>query len=448
MKFKKILALVLAVLAVLSMATVAMAEEPEEEIVTYNITFTQQYQTSVLRTAIVSEGKSIGEAGGFPDTLEDAGRVCVGWFYVNPTEFTKIYVDETFVPTDDLTIIAEMKNAYTIQCVVPGVGEVAQWKIAQGSPLGELPDAPDNAGQRFEYWYYYENGEKVVVSEQTCPTSDLYLNAWYVDVYGVKIGSTGLGTVTSSADAAALGEKVYLNVSAPFGFVLGSLTVTTYDGQEVKVKRADGEYYFIMPDEPVKVDASFVPLVIPSYGVSYDDVADTAWYADAVDYVTRNGLMDGTGNGQFSPNVTTTRAMLVTILYRLDGAYVDGVSAFTDVPDNTWYTNAVVWANDLGLVTGYGDGTFGPDDPVTREQMAAILQRYAAFLGYDVTLRADLSAYQDASSISAYAADSMAWANASGLINGVGHDRLNPKGDATRAEVAAILQRFCENIMF
>src|SRR5699024_414264 len=155
-----------------------------------------------------------------------------------------------------------------------------------------------------------------------------------------------------------------------------------------------------------------------------------------------NELMDGTGDGQFSPNVTTTRAMLVTILYRLDGAYVDGVSAFTDVPAGTWYTNAVAWANDLGLVTGYGDGTFGPDDPVTRAQMAAILQLYAALLGDDVTLRADLSAYRDASSISAYAADAIAWANAEGLINGVGNDRLNPKGDATRAEVAAILQRF------
>lgn len=180
---------------------------------------------------------------------------------------------------------------------------------------------------------------------------------------------------------------------------------------------------------------------------NFADVTNDAWYADAVAYVYENGLMNGTSATTFSPDEMTTRAMIVTILHRLEGEpWVNYLLPFTDVTAEQWYTEAVRWAASEGIVTGVSETSFAPDDPVTREQLAAILYRYAQYKGYDVTDTADLSTYADASQISAYATTAMQWANAGGLITGSTSTTLNPQGNATRAEVAAILMRFCENI--
>lgn len=158
--------------------------------------------------------------------------------------------------------------------------------------------------------------------------------------------------------------------------------------------------------------------------------------------------MTGTAEALFSPNTETSRAMIVTILYRLDGEpTVSGNGGFADVPAGNWYTNAVAWAQANGIVSGYSDESFGPNDPITREQMAVILANYAGFKGYDVSATADLAKFSDAGSVSSWAVDAITWANAEGLINGKGGGILDPKGKATRAEVAAILTRFCENIV-
>ena len=157
-------------------------------------------------------------------------------------------------------------------------------------------------------------------------------------------------------------------------------------------------------------------------------------------------MMDGIGNNLFSPNGTTTRAMIVTILHRLENQPASGSSTFTDVPANQWYTNAVAWAAANGIVDGYGDGRFGPNDTITREQMAAILYRYAQFKGYDVSNTGNLSGYTDAAQVSEWARTAMGWANAQGLITGNTATTLNPTGSATRAEVATILMRFVENV--
>ena len=174
-------------------------------------------------------------------------------------------------------------------------------------------------------------------------------------------------------------------------------------------------------------------------------MASDAWYAQAVAYVYRQGLMSGTAQDRFSPDLTTNRAMLVTILYRLAGSpAVDGGSAFTDVSGGDWFASGVAWASANGIVTGYGDGRFGPNDPITREQMAAILYRYAGFAGQSTAGRADLSGYTDAGQVSPYAAEAMGWAVDRGLITGVSAGTLAPGGSATRAQVATILMRFCQ----
>lgn len=191
------------------------------------------------------------------------------------------------------------------------------------------------------------------------------------------------------------------------------------------------------PSQPVTPPAAVLP---------FTDVKSGDWFQDAVAYVYDKGMMTGTSATTFAPNSTTTRGMIVTILYRLENEPAAGTSSFADVASGAYYAKAVAWAAENGVVTGTTATTFAPDAPITREQMAAILYRYATLKGYDVSQKADLSGYTDAGTISAYASDAMAWANAQGLITGVTNTTLAPKSSATRAQVATILMRFCETI--
>lgn len=186
----------------------------------------------------------------------------------------------------------------------------------------------------------------------------------------------------------------------------------------------------------------------PVSSLPFGDVKSADWFYNDVKYVYDKGMMAGTAADVFAPNATTTRAMIVTILYRLEGSpAVTGTSAFVDVPAGQWYTDAVNWAAANQIVKGTSATTFAPNDSITREQMAAILYRYAQYKGYDVTKNADLSGYSDNSQVSAYAKDALSWANAAKLINGVTNTTLAPQGNATRAQVSAILHRFCDGVV-
>lgn len=186
----------------------------------------------------------------------------------------------------------------------------------------------------------------------------------------------------------------------------------------------------------------------PVSGLPFGDVKSADWFYNDVKYVYEKGMMSGTAADVFAPNATTTRAMIVTILYRLEGSpAVTGTGAFVDVPAGQWYTDAVNWAAANQIVKGTSATTFAPNDSITREQMAAILYRYAQYKGYDVTKKADLSGYSDNGQVSAYAKDALAWANAAKLINGVTNTTLAPQGNATRAQVSAILHRFCDGVV-
>ena len=174
----------------------------------------------------------------------------------------------------------------------------------------------------------------------------------------------------------------------------------------------------------------------------FTDVKTDDWFSEDVQYIFDNGLMDGVTATAFGPASLTSRAMVVTVLYRLEGEpAVTGTNSFTDLTAD-WYKDAVQWAVDNELTTGLTDTLFDPDASVTREQLAAFLYRYAAYKGYDTTQSADLSVYTDAAGISSYAYDAMAWSNAQGLINGESETILNPTGDSTRAVFASVLARF------
>ena len=180
----------------------------------------------------------------------------------------------------------------------------------------------------------------------------------------------------------------------------------------------------------------------------YSDVKPDDWFRDDVAYVTEHHLMNGTGNGNFSPNASMTRGMIVTVLWRLAGspAMEDYGYPYGDVNARTSaYAPAIYWARAQKIANGYTDDKFGPNDPITREQLAAMLYRYAGLKKYDVTGTADLTAYADVSALSRYAGPAVSWAVSAKLMQGSGA-RLMPKALATRAQVAAVFTRFCKNI--
>ena len=178
----------------------------------------------------------------------------------------------------------------------------------------------------------------------------------------------------------------------------------------------------------------------------FADVPDTAWYSEAVRYVYERGLMNGTGGGAFSPDIPMSRGMFVTILHRMEGlpSAASG-AAFSDVPAGRWYTEAVAWASENQIVLGYNASSFGPNDPVTREQMAVLLCRYAVYKGYNTAISGGVSAFADGDSVSLYAIDAVNWAIGTGLLQGAGNNMLAPSGVASRSQAAAIVTRFYEN---
>lgn len=267
--------------------------------------------------------------------------------------------------------------------------------------------------------------------------------------WAIQVDRPTGGTLTASRSQAASGRTITLTAVPDEGYVLREVTAVTSAGKSLSLsKEKDGTYTFSMPAARVTVSAVFVSEdqgEIAEEPLPFTDVASDAWYGQAAAYVYRQGLMSGTAQDRFSPDLTTNRAMLVTILYRLAGSpAVDGGSAFTDVSGGDWFASGVAWASANGIVTGYGDGRFGPNDPITREQMAAILYRYAGFAGQSTAGQADLSGYTDAGQVSPYAAEAMGWAVDRGLITGVSAGTLAPGGSATRAQVATILMRFCQ----
>ncbi|MCD8374855.1 MAG: S-layer homology domain-containing protein [Oscillospiraceae bacterium] len=240
-----------------------------------------------------------------------------------------------------------------------------------------------------------------------------------------------------------------LTVTPADGYGLEKLTVTSEDGGTLTLTYvSSGVYTFDMPSSDVTVAAVFSSGHDCSSAL-LNDIDAEAWYHEYIDYVVDNGLMTGTSATTFEPDTATTRGMIATMLHRLESEpTASAAHSFGDVASASYYEQSIAWAEENGIVQGYGDGTFRPDDAITREQLAAILYRYAQYKGYDVSIGEDTNilSYNDAAEISEYAVPALQWAVGAGLIEGTATATLAPQQSATRAQVAAILMRFIESV--
>jgi len=259
--------------------------------------------------------------------------------------------------------------------------------------------------------------------------------------FPVKISNSGDGVAKVDKSYASAGNKVTITVTPGRNATVQRITVTDEDGQRLKLtENRDGTYSFTMPSGAANVYVRF-----SGSGLPFADVPSGSWYYDDIAYVYDAGLMTGLTATTFGPNLSTTRGMIVTILWRMENepAAKHGCP-FADVRRGSYYEQAIAWASENGIVTGFDASTFAPDRAITREQLAAILFRFAAYRGMDaVTLRENLSSFQDQAAISAYAVSALNWAVGEGLMQGTG-DKLEPTGSATRAQVAAMLRRFIQ----
>ncbi|MGI5933899.1 MAG: InlB B-repeat-containing protein [Lawsonibacter sp.] len=271
-----------------------------------------------------------------------------------------------------------------------------------------------------------------------------------VSTYRITVEDSEHGEVKSSRASASQGSTVTLTVKPNEGYELSELIVTDSRGNEIDLTdKGNGKFTFTMPGRAVTVEAIFAEIEEEPqpWNNPFVDVRAGAWYYDAVRYVHEHGLMAGTSAKTFDPNVITTRGMIVTILYRLAGSPdIENRNwgyPYADVDSTAYYGTAVYWARLCGIVAGYSRDLFGPNDPITREQFAVMLYRFAGQPSApDPTLT-----FSDADQVSGYASDAMRWAVGAGIISGKGNGILDPKGDATRAQAAAMLMRFCQKYM-
>lgn len=368
-----------------------------------------------------------------------------------------------YMPRHDVDIYVTTTTKYFVNPVynIDG-GAVEVWvKDASGWDSTIFADKGDWVCFKVSPYSGYELGSVSVIGRWSNQSYDVHYNnydgCYYFKMPGesvdlsvsfvdgqhrVYVKDVSNGSLTANVNWAAEGDKVYVTAKPSKGYELTWLSVKAADGTVLKIYEALGEntYYFYMPDQYVTVSGIFSLI---SSGLPFVDVNSGAWYYDAVSFVYNKGIMNGVTSTTFEPNSTITRGMVVTMLWRMAGEpYVSGGS-FSDVASGRYYSTAVAWAAKNGIVDGYSSTVFGVNDPVTREQFATILYRYAKYMGYSTT-GSSLTGYYDANSVSSWARDAMGWAVRNGIITGSGNSRLNPTGTASRAEVAQMFMSFYE----
>lgn len=418
------------------------------------------------------EGKVIGENGQVTLSFAAAGSYVLS---AMGDEFTNI-----FSPWLPVTVTAAPKssNANVSSVTVAGVeataGENNTYTVTlpYGTDVtaGSFVIVTSDAGATVGALTHDGNVWTFTVTAEDGVTSKTYtVTVSFTEA--PKSNDAGVSSITVAGFKAVAGANNSYTVTVPYGTVvktgsfvivtrhpratvsaltntrnIWSFTVTAEDGVTTAVYTVTVNTAALPEPITPGVDNK-KPASKPEVKLPFTDVSTSDWFYDDVAFVYENGLFSGTDSRSFSPNASMTRAMLVTVLYRLEGEpTVTGRSSFTDVRSGAYYEKAVIWAAANGIVTGTDSTSFSPDAKVTREQLAAILYRYAQYRKLDTDASAKLNSFTDADSVSAYASEALGWAVSEGLINGAS-GKLMPKGDATRAQVAAILHRFVKNVL-
>lgn len=232
---------------------------------------------------------------------------------------------------------------------------------------------------------------------------------------------------------------ILLTVAMLTGCGSQNMTIIDQNGKSIPISSAEkNTYTFKLPAEE---DITF------GWNNPFYDVSENDWFYLAVRFCNENGFISGATEYTFNPYAEANRAMIIAILWRLEGSPQAEPNSFTDVSPDAYYADAVSWGVEEGIISGYSKDTFAPNEKVTREQMASILYRYASYHGWDISADQNLDRFTDAEEASGYAEDALCWATSHGIINGMENNRLDPRGNATRAQVASILRSFCLNIM-
>lgn len=418
------------------------------------------------------EGKVIGENGQVTLSFAAAGSYVLSamgdeftnifspWLPVTVTAAPKSSnADVSSVTVAGVEATAGENNAYTVTLPY-GTDVTAGSFVIVTSDSGATVGALTNEGNVWTFTVTAEDG----VTSKTYTVTVSFTEA-------PKSNDAGVSSITVAGFKAVAGANNSYTVTVPYGTVvktgsfvivtrhpratvsaltntrnIWSFTVTAEDGVTTAVYTVTVNTAALPEPITPGVDNK-KPASKPEVKLPFTDVSTSDWFYDDVAFVYENGLFSGTDSRSFSPNASMTRAMLVTVLYRLEGEpTVTGRSSFTDVRSGAYYEKAVIWAAANGIVTGTDSTSFSPDAKVTREQLAAILYRYAQYRKLDTDASAKLNSFTDADSVSAYASEALGWAVSEGLINGAS-GKLMPKGDATRAQVAAILHRFVKNVL-
>ena len=386
-----------------------------------------------------------------------------GWFFVDRTN-SRIYIYADQFSTYGIGYTPVVQSTITFDANGGTVTPASATTDAESGKLTSLPTPTRSGGYSFDGWFTAASGGTQVTTATEFNADTTIYAHWSYTGSGSGSGSgsstssmvtvvaTKNGTVSHSPKNPSQGSKVTITAKPNVGYQVDVVTVKDASGKNLVVTdNGDGTFTYTQPSGKVTVEATFKEVVDSSADVlsSFTDVDATAWYADAIRWAVENGVMNGVGNNLFSPNGDTSRAMVVTMLWRMEGspAYV-GMSEFSDVENADWYGQAVRWANAEGIVEGYRDANgkgqmFNPNGAVTREQLAAILYRYAQYKKANVSVGEDTNilSYNDAFSVSGWATSAMQWAVGSDIINGIGSE-LVPAGNATRAQVATMLMRY------
>lgn len=285
---------------------------------------------------------------------------------------------------------------------------------------------------------YNESSTEKNVYYFTMPEHPVLVKVEFKEGYSITVADTKYGKIKVSEKNADEDDRITITVEPDYGYQLTWLSIKAKDGTKVSYSEGytKNTYYFYMPDQDVTISATFSRGTLP-----FTDVKTTDWFYDAVSFTYNMGIMDGVETNKFSPSTTITRGMVVTMLWRMAGEPYASGTYFDDVSYGRYYTTAVAWSARNNIIEGSGANTFGVNDPITREQLAVILYRYAKYMNYSTTT-SSLYGYDDANKVSSWAKDAMGWAVRNGVIGGVTNTTLCPNNTATRAEVAQMFMNF------